>query len=387
MARSRFIGTVCALVALAALAGCGGTGQLGSGGGHSGNSTVVLAMTDSPPSLVTVLSAQATLTGATLAPGNVSLLSSPVTVDMARLQTDVAYLATSTVPAGNYTSLTLTFANPSLTFENDTGATLAGCAVATICVFAPPTTTLSATIPLPAFSASSTSAAGLLVDVDLDTLLGATLSEDFSAAASVFSFTPGGTGAPPVGAEDVVGHVGSVTASSNTFTLTNTQTSYTLNVDGTTTFLQFPNGASCPTPPVFSCLQTNQILSVDIGIQSDGSLLARNIVFEDADSSDAEVEGILTSTDVASQQFSIVVHTISGGGTGLAVGQIATVQYANSQTPFQIDLLHADNATISLSTSGFVFNAPVDLVAGQEVSVRRHATLAAGQIQADRVLL
>src|SRR5579871_6500898 len=145
MARSRFIGTVCALVALAALAGCGGTGQLGSGGGHSGNSTVVLAMTDSPPSLVTVLSAQATLTGATLAPGNVSLLSSPVTVDMARLQTDVAYLATSTVPAGNYTSLTLTFANPSLTFENDTGATLAGCAVATICVFAPPTTTLSAT--------------------------------------------------------------------------------------------------------------------------------------------------------------------------------------------------------------------------------------------------
>ena len=394
MARSRFIGAVCALAAFAAFAGCGGSGQLGSGGGHSGNSTVVLAMTDAPPSLVTILSAQVTLTGATLAPGNVSLLSSPVTVDMVRLQTDVAYMATSTVPAGSYTSVTLTFANPLLTFENDTGATLANCAVASICVITPSTTTLSATVPLTSFSTSASSASGLLVDVDLNMLLSAMLAEDFSAATTVFPFTPGGTTAPaggtvlpPAGAEDVVGHVGSVTASSSTFTLANAQTSYTLKVDSSTTFFQFPSGASCPTPPVFACLQANQILSVDIGIQPDGSLLARNIVFEDADSSDIEVEGIVTSTDAASQQFNIVVHTISGSGTGLAVGQKATVQYTNSQTPFVIDLLHADSATISLSTFGFVFNAPVDLVAGQEVSVRRHAPLSGGQIQADRVLL
>jgi hypothetical protein len=387
MFRIRFFQGICGLLALAVLAGCGGTGQFGSGG-NKGNSTVVLAMTDSPPSLVTVLSAQITLTGATLAPGNVSLLTSHATMDMARLQTDVAYLATaSNVPAGSYTSLNLTFANPSLTFENDTGATLAGCAMATICVVTPSTTTLSASVPLSSFSVASSSATGLLIDVDLETLLNASLVEDFNAATTAFPFTPAGTGAPPVGAEDIVGHVASVTASTSTFTLTNAQASYNLKVDGTTTFFQFPSGATCPTPPAFSCLQPNQIVSVDIGIQSDGSLLARNIVFEDADSSDAEVEGIVTSTDLASQQFNVVVHTVSGSGAGLSVGQKATVQYPVSQPLFDIDLVHADNTQISLGTSGFLFSTPADLVVGQEVSVRRHATLAGGQVQADRVRL
>lgn len=376
------------LLAFSALFGCGGTGQLGSGGGK-GNSTVVLAMTDSPASLVTILSAQVTLTGATLAgsPGNVSLLSSHVTVDMARLQTDVAYLATaSNVPAGSYTSLTLTFANPSLTFYNG-GPAIGTCATATICTITPSTSTLSANISLPSFSIASSSTTGLLIDVNLETLLNPLLAEDFNAATTVFPFTPAGTGAPPVGAEDIVGHVASVSASSNTFTLTNAETSYTLKADGTTTFFQFPSGVSCPTPPVFSCLQANQIVSVDIGIQSDGSLLARNIVFEDADSSDAEVEGIVISTNAASQQFDMIVHTVSGSGTSLSVGHKATVQYSVSQPLFDIDLLHADNAQVSLSTSGFLFSTPADLIVGQEVSVRRHGTLVGGQIQADRVRL
>lgn len=117
MVGTRFIRVMGGLLAFSALFGCGGTGQLGSGGGK-GNSTVVLAMTDAPATLVTILSAQVTLTGATLSPGNVSILPSHVTVDMSRLQTDVAFLATSSnIPAGSYTSLNLTFANPSLTFE------------------------------------------------------------------------------------------------------------------------------------------------------------------------------------------------------------------------------------------------------------------------------
>ena len=79
-------------------------------------------MTDTAPSLVSILSAQVTLTGTTLAPGNVSIFSGSATVDLMRLQTDVAYLATAAnIPAGNYTAVTLTFANPSLTIENDTG--------------------------------------------------------------------------------------------------------------------------------------------------------------------------------------------------------------------------------------------------------------------------
>jgi hypothetical protein len=383
MRGSRSIWPICVLVVCLALAGCGGINQFGSQTQNNGNSSVVLAMTDTPPSLVTILSAQVTLTGATLAPGNVSLFSGSTTVELTRLQTDIAYLATAAnIPAANYTSVTLTFANPKLTIENDMTTAIAGCAGVSICAIVPAATSLSATIPLTSFAVASSSTAGLLIDVNLDSLLSATLGEDFSAV-TVTAFTPAGTGAPSVGAEDVVGHIGNVNASSNTFTLTNATASYTLKADNTSTFFQFPANV-CSTAG-FGCLQNNQIASVDIAMQSNGSILARNILFEDGDSSDAEVEGIITGT--AAQQFSIVVLAVSGPGTGLNIGGAATVQYSTSpQTPFDIDFLHADNFQVSTSSFTSQFTGPADLVVGQQVSIRRNSS-SIGTITADRVRL
>ena len=110
----------------ATFAGCrAGESSFSSTGQSTGNSSVVLAMTDTPPSNVSILSAEVTLTGATLNPGNVSLFSGSKTIELTRLQTDTAYLATAAnIAAGNYTSLTLTFANPMLTIENDTTAVI-----------------------------------------------------------------------------------------------------------------------------------------------------------------------------------------------------------------------------------------------------------------------
>jgi hypothetical protein len=373
------------LIFCAALASCRGTSQLGSQVGNNGNSSVVLTMTDTPPSNVTILSAEITLTGATLTPGNVSLLSGSATVDLVRLQTDIAYLTTATsIPAGNYTAVTLTFANPKLTIENDIATTIAGCAVGAICTIVPTATPMSTTVPLTAFSIVSSSATGLLIDVNLDNLLTPSLGEDFSTGTTVTAFTPAGLGAPPVGAEDVVGQVGNVNVSSNTFTLTNATATYSLKVDSTSTFFQFPTSL-CSTAG-FACLQNSQILSVDIGILSDGSILARNILFEDADSSDTEVEGMITSTNVGSQQFSIVIQTMSSPVSGLSIGQPITVQYAASpQTPFDVDLVHADN--LQISTAGFLFATPTDLAVGQQVSIRRNSTSTPSQIKADRVRL
>jgi hypothetical protein len=378
------------LVLTAALGGCGGSNQFGSQPGNNGNSSVVLAMTDFPPTGVTVLSAEVTLTGATLAPGNISLFSGSTTVELTRLQTDIAYLATAAnVPSGNYTAVTLTFANPSLTIENDTASNIVSgtttCLVGAICTL-PPTATanLSTTVPLTAFSIAANSTTGLLIDLNLDNLLNVTLGEDFSVGTTVTPFTPAGTGAPVVGVEDVVGEVGNVSPSSKTFTLTNVTGTHSLKVDNTSTFFQFPNSAC--SAPGFGCLQNNQILSVDIGIQSDGSILARNILFEDADSSDTEIEGIITGTNLGLQQFNIVIQTMSAPISGLSIGRPITVQYsASPQTPFDVDFVHAD--TTQVSTSGFLFAAPVDLTVGQQISIRRHSTLSGGQILADRVRL
>ena len=378
------------LIFYAALAGCGGINQFGSQPGNNGNSSVVLALTDTPPSNVSILSAKVTLTGAKLIPGDVPLLSGSTTVqELTRLQTDIAYLATApNIPAGPYTAVTLTFANLSLTIENDTGSVLAGCAIGSICTIAPTAPAMSTTIQLPAFSIAANSTTGLLIDVNLENLLTASLGADFSAGTTVTPFTPAGTGAPPVGAEDVVGQVkaGSINASANTFTLTNAAGSFPLKVDNTTTLFQFPTSVTCPTPG-FACLQNNQILSVDIGIQSNGTILARNILFEDADSSDAEVEGLITSTNAASQQFNMVVLTVSGTGTGLIIGGQETVQYSTSpQTPFDVDFLHADNFQISTSSFSSFFTGPAELVAGQQVSVRRNSS-STSVLMADRVRL
>lgn len=393
MNRTRSVFAIIVAIFCAALAGCGGTNQFGSQPQNNGNSSVVLVMTDTPPSNVSILSAKVTLTGATLSPGNVSLFSGSTTVEMTKLQTDVTYISTATnIPAGNFTSVTLTFANPSLTIENDTGSTIGTCPIGSICTMAPTTTAnLSTTVPLSAFTIASSSVNGLLIDVDLNNLLSASLGADFSSGTTVTSFIPGSTapppaGAPPVGAEDVVGHVQNVNATNSTFTLTNALGSYSLKVTSGSTFFQFPNSGSCVTPG-FACLQNNQILSVDIGIQSDGSIIARNILFEDADSSDVEVEGVVTSTNVASQQFNFVALATSSPVTGLAIGMPATVQYSTSpQTPFDVDFIHVDNQQITTSSFALSFTGPADMVPGQQVSIRRNS--ASGSILlADRVRL
>ncbi len=84
------------------------------------------------------------------------------------------------------------------------------------------------------------------------------------AGTSVSSFTPAGTGAPLVGAEDVVGQITALDASHNTFSIENVMGTYSLTVDGTSSFFQFPSSV-CTTATI-SCLRLNQIVSVDIGI-------------------------------------------------------------------------------------------------------------------------
>jgi hypothetical protein len=390
MFRPRSFWIIALFVFCAAFAGCRGDTGFGSGNQSSGNSSVVLAMTDTPPSNVSILSAEVTLTGATLNPGNVSLFSGSKLIELTRLQTDTAYLATaSNVSSGSYTSLSLTFANPLLTIENDTTAAIVSgsttCAIGSICTIAPTTTAnLATTITLSSFSIAANSTAGLLVDVNLDNLLSATMGEDFKAGTTVSSFTPGGTGALLVGAEDVVGQITALDTAHNTFSIQNVTGTYSLAVDNSSSFFQFPTSA-CTTSGI-ACLGTNQIVSVDISIGSNGSAVARNVVYEDADSSDTEVEGFITSTNAGSQQFNIVTLDISAAGTGLSIGQIATVHYAVApQTPFDVDFVHADN--VAVSTSGYLFAAPTDLSVGQEVSIRRNSSSSGNSITADRVRL
>src|ERR1035437_3420419 len=163
-------GTIVLLILCAGFAGCRGNSTLSSQTQSSGTAPVVLALTDSPPTNVSILSAEVTLTGATLNPGNVPLLASPATLELTRLQTDIAYLSTTSVNAGSYTTLSLTFANPLLTIENDTASPIVSgattCNVGAICTIAPTSTAnLSTTSILPTLMISANTGGGVLVGV------------------------------------------------------------------------------------------------------------------------------------------------------------------------------------------------------------------------------
>jgi hypothetical protein len=382
--------TMVLLIGSVALASCGGRGfSSGGGGSGSGTAPVVLTMTDTPPTNVSILSAEVTLTGATLNPGSVSVFSGSTTLELTRLQTDIAFIGTTLVPPGSYTGLTLTFSNPMLTFENDTtspivagvGSPTPTCAIGAICTIQSVATNLTTMITLsPTMTVSATSGAGLLADVNLNNLLSATLGADFVNGVTVSEFTPASASAPPVGAEDVVGHVTSTDATNSKFSLQNAVGTVSLTVDSTTAFLNF---GTC-TAPSIACVQTNQILSVDISIRADGTPVARNVLLEDADSTDIEVEGVITST--GSLTFKMVTLAESAAITGLPIGTLSTVTYAVT-TPFDTDFIQADSTPI---TTGFLFSSPADLIVGQQVQVRRNPnpTLSSGaSIAADRVRL
>ncbi len=139
-----------AVLALATLGGCGGGSTSSSGSTTPENGTVNLVVQDTPSTKITVLSFQVQITGAVLQPGNVSLLPKPVTVDLAQLVSDTAFLSSTVVGSATYTSMTMTFANPQVTIVNNSAAPIVTptqtCANGATCTFIPNLNSASVTI-------------------------------------------------------------------------------------------------------------------------------------------------------------------------------------------------------------------------------------------------
>src|SRR5262245_2161648 len=94
---------------LAALIGCGvGSSSVTAPPAPQAMAQISLSLHDTPPTGVTVLSFQATITGIAMQPTNVSLLGAPINLEMTQLQGMSAYMGTASVPADNYTGMTIT---------------------------------------------------------------------------------------------------------------------------------------------------------------------------------------------------------------------------------------------------------------------------------------
>lgn len=368
-----------ALICSVVLCGCGGGGGTTTNPPPPGGSTapVSLAMTDAPPAGVSVLSFEVTVTGAVLQPGNVQLITTPVQIEVKRLEVEAAFLSTLNVPAGTYTSLAVSFSNPELTIRNDSNAGIgAVCAVGAICEFKPAVsgtfTYSSAPFPL-TFTAGV--ASGLLVDVNLNSLITGPNTIDFSAAGAlvVTQLTAAAGTGQLEELEDVKGRVSAVRSASNEFDLQlGNGRSLTIRVDSLTQFEDFndPGGINCAANN-FTCLAVGQVLEVDLRLIAGGGLLARKVEAEDNDNEE-ELEGIVVAVEGVTSPtfFEMVLTDEAMNAAGVEVGQRVRVNLmVNSR--FRID---DDNLPVVSAD----FDASSDLLVGQVVEVERRSPVATG---------
>jgi len=396
-------------VGIIALAGCSGGGQTTTGGGGGGGSqpaSLAVTLTSKPDVSLTnisVLSATVGITGITLNPttGNAVAMTLSPTIypaDLTRLQTDTAFLGLLSLPAGTYSSATVTFSAPTLTIDNQSGATLNGtCLTGTICkivLTAGSSQVISVPFPLTLTAGQTT---GISLNLNLNdavTVTSGTLALDFGAADVVTAAALPRIGAPTGALDLIEDFVGLVTA----------KTSSSITVTGSNGIaLQF----GLPASPVIedpqglctalnaTCLVVNQtVVSVDATVNKSGALSLISADLLDASPTD-EVEGTLINTGTPGQ-FNLVVanKVVASGNSTLATANPGDVFLVTLSNPtFIVDLDEFfNNASLPPSNVTTLFASEAALVNGQDVMV--HVTAATGTaasgdqaITADRVLL
>ena len=365
------------------LAACGGsTNPMPLG--NSNSVPMSLTIGDTPPNGVAVLFFEASITGASLQPSDsskpaVAVMTTPVEVEFGHLQTDTAFLSLANVAPDTYNSLTLTFANPVLTIVNHSGAAIGTCANNTVCQLTPSLNPSSATLsgaPFP-ITLDTNSVFGLKLDLNVNS----TVQNDLSinpavTVAHVTHRDDSDEGQEMENLDEVDGQVTMV--GSNQFTLMNARSgqSFTINVDGNTTFEDFDRAGCTANPLDFTCVKTGQILDVDLGENGTGTMLAKRVEFEENASQQA-IKGTITSVD-SSTQFQMVVFREEPDVNGISEGSPVVVTIAPNAT-FQVGREEMGE-TGGFDNFGFSFASAADLLVGQDVQIRPVTVVSAGGV-------
>ncbi|MGD0007209.1 MAG: DUF5666 domain-containing protein [Terriglobia bacterium] len=371
------------VVFLLFMAGCGSQSSVTTTPPSNPNPAVSLTVTDTPPAGVTVLFFQLSITGASLSPGGVSLLSStnPIPVNVSQLQTDSAFLGSTNVPAGTYTSLSVTFSNPQLTIYNGSGATIGSganvCANNSVCQLTPSTTPLTLTFSTAPFPVTLTANSPLAfqLDIHLDTVIQPDLTVNLAATNGVtISQLP----APPSGTPiTALGNLtGTVQGGLPYSVVPNPDQVQSLLVlqtgDGRTFDIGLTSSTTYSYPSSvcsannFACLATGQIVKVELSLPTDGTLLASEVDYvQPAGQTVVEGNIIRLSTSAAGAIMDMILQQGPPTPTpnALPFGQRVTVTVPASGVTYTVD---SGSFTIP---GGLSFATYTDLVVGQEVSV------------------
>ena len=384
MNRSRIRLFMLVLFAAFASAGCGanyGMNSLASSSG-TGAVSVPITMTDTPPAGVTILAFEVTVTSATLNPGNVDLLAGKgaVRIEVRELETESAFLNTARIPPGTYTSLNLTFANPEITFQNNTAAPLAGCAVGAVCEVDPTGALASVvTFAAPGITISGNAPMGIQIDVDPNQVVTAALGVNFGlgVTAQTMAMKPAGEVEE---LDDLQGMVQNLNLMSSQFTLHTMNGDFTILTNNTTEFEVESCGANN-----LSCLVNGEVVKVDVGVMSAGAFVAKKIEVED-EVEDDELDGIVFKIDDATH-FEMVVLDEVRSVNNVDIGNPAVVTLNHATFEVQTDNLPVPGPLLTSFESAM---NTAQLIPGQTVQVRVAAPVNPGppfMVTSDRVRL
>src|SRR5450631_1151193 len=350
------------LIPAVMVSGCGGGGSM-STPVQAQNGSVFVTGTDAP--LPSVVSFQVDITGITVSDGTnppVSVLSNTQTVDFARLNGLHTLLDLNTIPAGTYTSVTVTLANPQIGYLNLTNPQTnppTRPIISTLNSTTSPAASLtqsSVTITLATpLVVSANNIIGLSFDFDLRKSIQVDQNGQITGAVNpsldLRAITPDDADAY---IDEFVAGVVSMNAGGKSFVIQGPHgRQFTVNVNDQT---EFENGESLADLTTTSIVQISGTLD-----RTSAAFLADTVGIVSQDSFFAG--GLVTFVDPATNtanDFDLYVRSVLPSGTGFQSGQISTIDLSGNEKYF-IYWWHN-------KFTNFLFNSSL-LVPGQHVSV------------------
>lgn len=373
--RARAIETLISLFAVV-LAGCGGGGSSASPAGQPGTAgagSLAVLVQDQP--LDNLVKFEITVTSVVLNLGDISVLPQPVELELTSLEmTSELIRLAQNIPAGTYTSVTLTFANPEIKFLDP----ITGNLVEIQPSLQSGTVTVNVTFTVTAGQTTS-----LLIDFDLRASVLTDATGNITGINPVVTVSLVNVVTADDELEDVVGRVVSInrtSSSAGTFVLESFANckQFTFTVDANTMFEDF-------NPNNFDSLQADQIVEVDADIQNDGTFLAEEVERED-DQPEDEAEGLIIDatrdpvTDAVAD-FILLLFDVAPCTATLPPQDTVTVVVPTNPAPiFRID---DDEFTVNSA----LFDDPTDLDVGQKVDVDPVEALGTNPFTAERIKL
>jgi hypothetical protein len=284
-------------------------------------------------------------TGGTAQTITLNTSSTAYPVDLTRLQSDTAFLATTaTLPAGTYNLLGVVLPTASVTFCTQTDPTTTGCDAGTVQQFnSNALSNVQITLSTPVVL-STTQSAGLAINIDLSQALSYTGQKvtgiNLGGTNVTATSLPSAVNSVPSGSLDFIEDLtGIVTAINGEAVTLQTAAAGTFTATANSSTVFSPN---CTTTTI-ACVQQGQVASIDATLSNNGVLtIAEYDPLNLPAVSGDWIEGIVPLVPTSSTQFELVTNNFVMATSGSVIG--ASLEYSSPVTvtlanpnPFLVD--------------------------------------------------